>query len=68
MNEAVLDEILRQFVDNGQNPSPEAFAALATATGMTVRVLKQHYVSLYQEASGNNDDPFGPVTPVLGDR
>lgn len=66
MNETVLNEILRQFIDTGQNPSAAAIAALAQATNKTATIIKEHYKALYREASGNDDDPFGPVMPVVG--
>ncbi len=66
MSEAVLDDILRQYIDAGNNPSQQVLAALAQATGRTAAIIKEHYTIRYKEATGSDDDPFGPVMPIVG--
>lgn len=66
MSTKVLDEIFDAYIDAEVNPSEATLKALAEAVQTTARNIRDHYVSKYQERTGNGDDPFGPIAPIIG--
>ncbi len=59
-----IEEIVQVFAEHGEhNPSAGLLEALATASGKLKDSIKQRYGEIYQEI--HDDDPYGPVPPVI---
>jgi hypothetical protein len=61
----LANEIFDAFIKAGDNPSDRLFDHLAKECGMTADVMKDHYKGRYRNQTGNDDDPFDPVMPII---
>lgn len=61
MNKDHMAEILGAFVKAEENPSGELFKALAGASKMSVLQVENMYREIYQDRTGSDDDPLGPL-------
>ncbi len=66
LSEENINEIIRAFLGDGDNPSEELINALGQVTkDMTGTLIKKTYVAEYKDRH-NGTGPYDPVSPSMG--